>query len=103
MTVSICFCQQCDKGSDCHGSDCCLWKPRLKKGECSPMGGVAAHCYTREPYAWTQPEKMVTDFDRCPCEPGLFCGPLGNGREDPKYGTIGQCLNVFTLPFPSYL
>lgn len=37
-------------------------------------------CHTSQPYAWFPPVDVVTDFDRCPCQPGEFCAPVDAGE-----------------------
>ncbi|CAL1531760.1 unnamed protein product [Lymnaea stagnalis] len=79
----------CSLGADCSNIECCVQDPSTKQGVCRRMGDVADYCYTKQPYAWTKPEKMVTQFDLCPCETGYFCGPIG--KESATYGPMGIC------------
>ncbi|KAK7482417.1 hypothetical protein BaRGS_00026339 [Batillaria attramentaria] len=75
---------KCETGDDCGHNECCL-----HPGTCQRMGDVADSksefatvgvlFTTRQPYAWTKPLEMVTEFDRCPCEPGNFCAPIHSG------------------------
>ncbi|KAK7088513.1 uncharacterized protein [Littorina saxatilis] len=67
----------CSTGDDCELHECCL-----EPGTCRPMGGVAASCTTKQPYAWRKPTEMVKGFPLCPCRPGNFCGPLSSGSTD---------------------
>ncbi|CAG5133583.1 unnamed protein product, partial [Candidula unifasciata] len=70
---------KCSKGSDCTADKCCLFDSKMGNGVCQPMLTTSELCYTLQPYAWSRPEEMVTDFDTCPCESGDFCATLDGG------------------------
>ncbi|KAI8795533.1 prokineticin-2 [Biomphalaria glabrata] len=81
--------QHCRQATECARNECCLLDKSTKKGVCRPMGGVAARCYVSQPYVWTRPVAMITNYDLCPCEPGNICGAIDSF--DSVYRQKGIC------------
>ncbi|XP_059178213.1 uncharacterized protein LOC131957431 [Physella acuta] len=87
--VGVALCATCKVGSDCGSMECCVLDKTSTLGVCQPMGDLTAYCYVRQPYAWSRPEQMVTDFDRCPCRTGYICGSIN--QFSAEYGQKGIC------------
>ncbi|BFZ18429.1 hypothetical protein BsWGS_21469 [Bradybaena similaris] len=66
---------RCTKTADCPDKkkQCCVYDPSTRGGVCQQMLETGQTCNTKQPYAWVRPVEMITDFDRCPCNPGEVC------------------------------